>query len=413
MATLRKFIYVNGDGDYQEHDNLNDGLELDCLAIGITETPPPGGITIGGNVDMNDNRITLLGDPIDDQDAVNKRFLINNQDGLDVKNSVRVATTVASGDIPNLASPPASIDGVTLLVGMRILVKDQTVTSENGIYEVDSTGGLVRASDADTIENFNANAFTFVEVGTHADQGWVVTTDITTLDVSTVDWVQFSQKGVIEAGDGLEYTTGTELAVDLAATNPGLVFLGASPNGELAVNFTTVTDADGVISSENLISTGIGLGATLIGINDAGLYFSSSTVEGALQEIGADLAGANLSLLELIVENAVSVAVGDLVYFSIANQISPMPINALHRPVGIAAEALVGNGSDTIVVIRQGEIAVTGVAATQDVRYYWSGTAWTTTQPSGTGEYVWQVGISKGTAGTGIVWPEFIKRNAV
>jgi len=119
--------------------------------------------------------------------------------GLDVKLSVRVATT----ENINLTSV-TEIDGVTLADGDRVLVKDQTTQSENGLY-VHSGGALTRAADADTDSEVTAGVFTFVEEGTqYADTGWVISSN-NPLSVGTdaIVWTQFSGAGVISAGAGL------------------------------------------------------------------------------------------------------------------------------------------------------------------------------------------------------------------
>jgi hypothetical protein len=406
----RLFIYVNGDGDYQEHSQTTDGLRLADLQVGTVTAAPVNGIAVGGQINMGNNRITDVADPVDDQDAVNKRYLQNSLDGLDVKNSVRVATT---GNIADLSTPPATIDGVTLVEGMRILVKDQADLTENGIYVVDSTGGLVRAEDADTALEFNANAFTFVEVGdTYEDTGWVVTTDITTLGVDDIVWTQFSSKGVVTAGDGLEYSSGTELQVDLLDANSGLKFVGATPNGELSIDFATspYNQAFKPIAADVLNSTATGEGASIIGIEDDGGYFTGADVEAALQEIGADLESISFSTFVAEVDVG-GVQVGDLLYFSDIQKVSAMPITTLHRAVGVAAADK--TAGQLVTVLRQGYVTVSGIGSTEDLRFYWDGTTWTTTQPATAGSYVWQVGVSSGGADEAVVWPEFIKRNAV
>lgn len=124
--------------------------------------------------------------------------------GIDGKESVRVATTA------NITlSGTQTIDGVAVSAGDRVLVKDQSTASENGIYVVDS-GAWSRSSDADTWDEL-ISAFTFVEEGTtNADTGWLCTVNQGgTLGTSNVTWVQFSSPGVIQAGAGLTKTVNT------------------------------------------------------------------------------------------------------------------------------------------------------------------------------------------------------------
>jgi len=155
--------------------------------------------------------------PSDANDVANKAYVDAARSGLDVKDSVRSATTapitVAS------TSSGSVVDGVTLATGDRLLVKNQSTGSENGIYVVQATGALVRATDFDSTAEVTPGAFTFVEEGTvNADSGWVVTTNGTiTVGSTALSFAQFSGAGSITAGDGLT-KTGNELDVNTDAT---------------------------------------------------------------------------------------------------------------------------------------------------------------------------------------------------
>lgn len=119
--------------------------------------------------------------------------------GLDVKDSVRVATT-ANITLSGLQT----IDGVTLSAGQRVLVKNQDLPSENGIY-VASAGVWPRGSDSNTNSNVTAGMFTFVEEGSvNANSGWVLITAGSITPGSTpLSFTQFSGAGQISAGAGL------------------------------------------------------------------------------------------------------------------------------------------------------------------------------------------------------------------
>ena len=152
------------------------------------------------DVSLNSRKITNLADPTADQDAVTKAYVDAARSGLDVKQSVRVATT---GNI-TLGSATTTIDGITLNFLDRVLVKDQSTASQNGIYVV-SPGSWIRATDADSSAEVTAGMFTFVSEGTvNADSGWVLTTnDTITLNTTNLTFAQFSGAGQIAAGDGL------------------------------------------------------------------------------------------------------------------------------------------------------------------------------------------------------------------
>jgi hypothetical protein len=148
--------------------------------------------------------------PTDDAHAATKAYVDAARSGLDVKASVRVATTAAVLLASGLENADV-VDGITLATGDRVLVKDQSTATENGIYVVQATGAAVRATDADTSAEVTTGMFTFVSEGTvNADSGWVLTTnDTITLGTTALTFVQFSGAGQITAGDGLTKTGNT------------------------------------------------------------------------------------------------------------------------------------------------------------------------------------------------------------
>lgn len=152
------------------------------------------------DVNMNSRKILAVADPTLDTDAANKRYVDAARAGLDPKASVRLATTA---DI--LLQNNQTIDGVTTNNGDRILVKDQTNLTQNGIFVVNSTGAWLRATDANSSSNLTPGAFVFVEEGTlNRNSGWVLSAIGTvTPGTSNIAWAQFSGAGAIEAGDGL------------------------------------------------------------------------------------------------------------------------------------------------------------------------------------------------------------------
>ena len=170
-----------------------------------------------GEFSMNSQKITNLATPTSDNDAATKGYVDAARSGLDVKASVRVATTESidlSGDLSGLV-----VDGVTLNNLDRLLVKSQVNGSENGIYVYSSApAALLRAADADSSAEVTAGMFTFVSEGTaNADSGWVLTTnDTITLGTTSLNFAQFSGAGQITAGAGLTKTGNTIDAVGTA-----------------------------------------------------------------------------------------------------------------------------------------------------------------------------------------------------
>nr|BAR39201.1 phage-related tail fiber protein [uncultured Mediterranean phage uvMED] len=179
-----------------------------------------------GSVDLNSQKITNLADPTSAQDAVTKSYADALTSGLDVKSSCLVATTA------NITlSGTQTIDGVAVSADERVLVKNQSTASQNGIYDCKS-GSWARSSDFDSDAEVTSGAFTFVEQGTvNADAGFVLTTDGSiTVGTTALSFTQFSGAGAVTAGDGLQ-KSGTEISADLKA-NGGVVI----ESSELAVD---------------------------------------------------------------------------------------------------------------------------------------------------------------------------------
>ncbi len=159
------------------------------------------------------NAVTGLAAPSSNSDAANKAYVDSVAAGLDPKASVRAATTVTD-TLATAFADGQVIDGVTLVTGDRILIKNQSTQTENGIYVVAASGAPTRSTDADTGAELTGGTFCFVEEGTlNADTGWVASHNgVPTLGSTNITFVQFSSAGVILAGDGLT-KTGVTLSV--------------------------------------------------------------------------------------------------------------------------------------------------------------------------------------------------------
>jgi hypothetical protein len=171
-----------------------------------------------------------IADPVDAEDAVTLSYLETFAQGLQVKESVRVATTAdlaatynAAGGPSNtgqFTSAPTTIDGTAIAEGDRILVKNQGTTTQNGIYVVTGTTTTWnRAPDFDgtPAAEVSGGAFVFVEAGTaNINTGWVLQGSGTlTLNTDAIVWAKFSTQGVLTAATngGLD-KTGSEFSID-------------------------------------------------------------------------------------------------------------------------------------------------------------------------------------------------------
>jgi hypothetical protein len=176
-----------------------------------------GGATMSGSFSMGNNTITAVPDPTGALEVANKQYVDSVASGLVVHASVRAATLVAFvGDYdgtPNFtltANPGAvlpDVDGVTLNVADRLLIKDQVDGKQNGIYVVTDVGNpwiLTRASDYDSDAFIDPGDFMFVSEGTtFTNAGFVLTTLTPLLDVTDLVFTQFSGASSLTAGDGL------------------------------------------------------------------------------------------------------------------------------------------------------------------------------------------------------------------
>jgi hypothetical protein len=246
------------------------------------------GGTMTGAIAMGTNKITGLGTPTDGTDAATKNYVDSAAQGIDWKASVRAATTAAvtlASDLEN----GDTLDGVTLATGDRVLVKNQSTGSENGIYVVKASGAPDRSTDADAGAELTSNFAVFVEEGTvNADQGYTLTNNgAITIGTTALTFTQFTGLGQIVAGTGLD-KTGNTLDIDsTVTTNDGTQTLTNKSISGSANTITNVSLTTGVTGTLPVANGGTGITSLGTGIADfLGTPSSANLISAITDETG-------------------------------------------------------------------------------------------------------------------------------
>lgn len=251
----------------------------------LTNKTLGSGTALSADLSAATYKVTGLGTPTNASDAATKAYVDGVAEGLHVHASVVAAST------SNVALPtaPATLDGVSLSLNDRVLLKNQSTTSENGIYVV-INGDLARAADYNTAAEIDPGDFVFVSGGTVNDNtGWVQTQTVTTLGTDPISFTQFSGAGTYLAGNGLTLTgntfsinTGTTVDISTAQTltNKTLALGSNTISGTIAEFNTALTDADFATLAGSEIFTNKTLTSPIITgltLNDSSIVFEGSS----------------------------------------------------------------------------------------------------------------------------------------
>jgi len=227
--------------------------------MSVTQIKSKQQFAITANLDFGSlyKAINLV-NPTNAQDAATKSYVDAVKQALDIKDSVRVATTgaetytIVSGAVTQITG--TSVDGVTLIVNDRILIMNapaasgagagagtaNTTQPGNGIYYVTNATTnltLVRAIDADVSTEVTSGLYTFIEEGTaRAAKGFVLTTaNPITLNTTGLFFTQFSGAGIYTAGNGIALTgtvfSATGVAGRISVSGSGIDLATVSPLG--------------------------------------------------------------------------------------------------------------------------------------------------------------------------------------
>lgn len=249
------------------------------------------------------NNVTVGVDPTLASHLATKQYVDNSISGLDMKQSVRAATTA------NITlSAPQTVDGVSVIAGDRVLVKNQTTGSLNGIYVV-AAGAWTRSTDADTSAEVTTGMYTFVAEGTtNGDSGWaLITDDPITLGSTSLTFAQFTGLGQVVAGNGLTKTGST---IDVVGTAGRIVSnvdsIDLDTVGTAGTYKSVTTDVYGRVTAGTNPTTLAGFGITdaqpldtdltaLAVIGTTGLYTITATGSSTTRQIVAPAAGITIT----------------------------------------------------------------------------------------------------------------------
>lgn len=211
--------------------------------------------------------------------------------GNDYKNSARVAV----GTNVSLTAPGASLDGVALAAGNRVLLYGQTAPAENGLYDWTAAGtALVRSTDADANSEVSAGMTVPIEEGTRADNFAILTTDgAITLGTTGLAFTFISGPGAYVAGTGITITGTT---ISLPTVTIGLGGTGATTAAGARSNL--VANARGVqLPVASALVAGVGL-AVAHGLGTSRVVVEVQRVaDGALiKSIGVQADATNVTL---------------------------------------------------------------------------------------------------------------------
>ena len=299
-------------------------IALSKLAEAVVQAD--GGQAFTGNQSMGGFKLTSLGTPVSAGDAANKSYVDAVAVGLrDFKDSVRVATT---GSIT--LSGTQTIDGVSVVAADRVLVKDQSTASQNGIY-IAAAGSWSRSEDADNTPDtgeVTSGMYVYVSEGSvNAQSAWVLATvDPIILDTTSLNFVQFSGAGQLSAGAGLVKIGNT---IDVVAAAGGAITVNPD---SIQVN---VDDSTIAISSNNLI------------VKDAGITESKL----ASSVAGAGLVGGAGTALSVNLGDGLEI-VSDAVKVKLDGSTLTLGANGLKLSDLSNGYILVGNGS-SVATARQ------------------------------------------------------------
>jgi hypothetical protein len=261
------------------------------LTTDLAAKLPLAGGTMTGAIAMGTNKITGLGTPTDSTDAATKAYVDAVTEGLHI-HPAAIAATTENVTLASSLENGDTLDGITLATGDRILVKNQTTTSENGIYVVQASGQPTRAADFDSAAEVDSGDFIFVSLGTvNGSTGWVQTNKPATIGTDPILFTQFAGAGTYTAGTGLTLTgtvfsinTGTTVDLNTTQTLTNKTLTSPKINEDVAVTSTAteLNILDGATLSTTELNYVDGVTSAIQTQLDAKIAKADITAKGAI-----------------------------------------------------------------------------------------------------------------------------------
>ena len=421
--TVRKFLYADGSADLTESSGAFETSDFVDVSAGVGDAGAPVKLNGSGQIDPSMISIDFI-----------KRYLL-----ADYRSTAALpAVTYANGTLGVGATLTADAngafpaqDGESPTVGLRYLIMDQAAGLQNGLYELTQVGDgsnpfiLTRTTDFDEEDEIEDGVMIAVGGGTlYADTQWLQTSTVDTVGTDALAFAGVAPSN-IDAGDGLSFSgstlnvntgNGIKIVSDAVAVEPNdFAGTGLQDDGSdnLEIDFAdtgTEMATQRAVAAADLSANGANQGAKILGADPANISQSSATtIQGVLEDLSTAIATAD-EQHTLFTVGTGGVTAGDLVYIDSDDTVLPLDISTAEKAVGIAKTTEAASASVRALADQEVLAGVLSGATAGD-RFYWDGSAHTTTVPTGGGAYVWQTGYAKNATDL-FIDVQFIKRNA-
>jgi len=342
------------------------------MAVQISGSQIQNAALIASKVNFTDNSqwhfganqsMRWAGSATNSNDLVTKKDLDGIAAGLHWKDSVKARSTVNL----NLNNPgTASFDGQTCSSGDRVLMVNQSLAKENGIYQFNGTGSaMTRTSDMDAGSEFPGAACFVRQGSTYSDSGWVCTNDAVNLGTDAINFTQFTGTSDTIAGNGL-----TKSGSTISVQNDGST-ITVSGSG-IKVSATSITNAEinnsaGIVYSKLNLTNSITSGDLAGSIADSKLLdiTSAGKVKGSAVELksGGPLANsAGLTINNLGVTSAM--LAGSIAITKLASKSISVTDGSTASAIDLGGTLTFSSGSGMSVSQSGGTVTIAGADAT-------------------------------------------------